>query len=44
MSAPSTTLRMGLTVCFAVLDVLEPWSVNTRMRPQVTLVTIAPTR
>jgi hypothetical protein len=36
--------RAGLTVCLAVLDALELGSAKTRIRPQVTLVTVAPTR
>jgi hypothetical protein len=35
-------LRTGSTPCLAVLDVLESGSANTSTRPQVMLVTSAP--
>jgi hypothetical protein len=44
MIAPSAMSRIGLTVCFAVLDVLDPGNAKTSSRPQVMLVTNAPSR
>ena len=43
-NAPSAMLRIGLTLCFAVLDVLEWGNANTSTSPQVTLVTRAPAK